>query len=185
MIRDVLASGRAFLARTPWLALPAAAVLLASCATSGYSYREDRGGGYYYGTPSVEYREVTPYPYGAYGWYGPYRHPYPGPYGYRYYRYYGPYAYPYYYGYPYTGSYRDPYRHRHPVPRPPQPDLPPDRPRSPWRDLDDLTRRRQAPPPASGGGSRTPTVAPPAGRGGFGDRLRRAKDRAAGREGTP
>jgi hypothetical protein len=124
----------------------AAAALLAGCVTSGYSYREDRGGGYYYGEPSVEYREIPSYPYGAYGAYGdhygpygPYRYAYPSPYGYRYYGY-GAYGYPYY------------YVPRYYVPRTPTRtiDRTPDRPRSPWRDLDEIRRRQRAQlPPAS------------------------------------
>lgn len=118
------------------LLLPLAAlVLLAGCAT-GYSYRAGNGD-YYHGTPRVEYRHHYPY-----GYYGPYRYdPYTGryyghPYRYRSYRY----GYPYY-GHPYYGH---PYYTPRPVyRRPVQPrvDTTPDRPRSPWRDLDSLRDR--------------------------------------------
>jgi hypothetical protein len=153
----------------------AAAVLLAGCVTSGYSYREDRGGGYYYGSPSVEYRELSPYPYGAYGPYGyyygpygPYRYAYPTPYGYS------------YYGY---GGYGYPYRY---VTRPPRAvDPTPDRPRSPWRDLDEVRRRQQTQAPQvprtpSTLPTRRPSVTPvtPSSGSGMGDRIQRARARA-------
>jgi hypothetical protein len=87
--------------RTGFLSLAAAgvAVLLAGCV-SGYQYREGNGD-YYYGQPSVEYRD---YGYGGYDGYG-----YPGGWsgslgwGYRYGGYgYGGYGYPWGgYGYPY------------------------------------------------------------------------------------
>jgi len=85
--------------RTGFLPLAAAsvAVLLAGCV-SDYRYREGNGD-YYYGQPSVEYRD---YGYGGYGYpggwggslgwgYGGYGYPYGG-YGYPY----GGYGYPYY-----------------------------------------------------------------------------------------
>ena len=74
------------------------AVLLAGCV-SGYQYREGNGD-YYYGQPSVEYRD---YGYGDYG-YGGYGYPggWSGSLGYGYG--YGGYGYPYGgYGYPYGG----------------------------------------------------------------------------------
>jgi hypothetical protein len=152
----------------------AAAALLAGCVTSGYSYREDRGGGYYYGTPSVEYRDVTPYPYdgygpyGYYGPYGPYRYAYPAPYGYRYYGYYG-----YGPGYPYHVP-------RYYVPRAPRTiDRTPDRPRSPWRDLDELRRRQRTQAPTISPPPPPQTVTPGTSPGGSGmsERIRRARRR--------
>lgn len=110
------------------LLLPLAAlVLLAGCAT-GYTYRGGSGD-YYHGAPRVEYRHYYPgYPYGYYG-YGPYR--------------YSPYS--RYYGYPYRyRTYRYGYPYGHPYYRPhvrPRVDTTPDRPRSPWRDLDNLRNR--------------------------------------------
>ena len=108
------------------LLLPLAAlVLLAGCVSTGYSYRSGNGD-YYHGRPSVDYRYYPSYPY---GYYGPYRDRYSSPYGYR------------YYGYPYG------YRHRYVYPRHPghyerpRTDPTPDRPRSPWRDLDRLRDR--------------------------------------------
>lgn len=203
MIRDSIDAGRAPRERGVRMALPVvAAALLAGCVTSDYRYREDHGGGYYYGTPSVEYRERNPYPYpyGAYpyGAYGPY-----GPYGA-----YGPYnpygwSYPYwprppYGGYsPYYGHYgHGPYGgypYRYVVPRravTPRTDPTPDRPRSPWRDLDHLRRPRTQPP---GGATQSPAVPPPPavmpttprGSSGLGERIRRAKERASVREDTP
>lgn len=184
MSRDFLVSARARL--RAGLVLPV--VLLAGCVTSGYSYREDRGGGYYHGSPSVEYRYVTPYPYGAYDpygygygpygsyryYYGPhgaYRYAHPGPYGYR------------YHGYgPYYGPYGYPYRY---VPR--RIDRTPDRPRSPWRDLDTLRRRErtQLPTVMPPSPPRTVTpVTPPSGSG-MSERLRRMRERASGGKGTP
>lgn len=188
MIRALITTGRAALPRWPILVL-APVVLLAGCVTSDYRYREDNGGGYYYGTPSVEYREVTPYPYGGYGYggygyYGPYRS-YPGPYGYR------RYGHDPYYGYgiyrysPYGYWRGDPYRY---VPRRPRSvDPTPDRSRSPWRDFDELRRRhdsRLPPPPVTTPAS--PSVRPtaPAAGSGMGERIRRAKERASGREDT-
>ena len=107
------------------LLLPLAAlVLLAGCVSTGYSYRSGSGD-YYHGRPSVDYRYYPSYPY---GYYGPYRYRYASPWGYRY----------YYGGYPYG------YRHRYVYPRyprhheRPRTDPTPDRPRSPWRDLDRL-----------------------------------------------
>ena len=46
-----------------------AAATLAGCAT-GYSYRNDNGGDYYYGQPRIEYRHYDPYGYGSYGYGG-------------------------------------------------------------------------------------------------------------------
>lgn len=202
MIRAYFDSGRAAPARGLRVVLPAvAAALLAGCVTSDYRYREDNGGGYYYGTPSVQYRERSPYPYGpypygyggygpygAYGPYGSYRYWHPSPYyGYRdpYYGYYG------YYGYPYGGyPYGYPYRHVEPRRRvAPRPDTTPDRPRSPWRDLDNLRRRQPTPPPVAppatqGIQPRSPAVLPAPTRSGTGERIRRAKERASGREET-
>lgn len=114
----------------------AAAVLLAGCVTTAdYRYYQGRGD-YYYGQPVIEYREqYYGYPWGFYGYYGypragwhlgfHYGHPY--------------YGYPYYW-YPYP----HPHVHRRPV-RPTEPtvDPTPDRPRSPWRDLEHLRRRSE------------------------------------------
>lgn len=165
--------------------LPVAAALLAGCVSSGYSYREDRGGGYYYGRPSVEYREVSPYPYGAYGPYdyyygpyGPYRYAYPTPYGYSHYGY-GAYGYPYRYAPRY-------YVPRSYVPRRPAVDPTPDRPRSPWRDFDELRRRQRTqlpqstPSPSPYVSPALPSVTPvtPASGSGMGDRIKRARARA-------
>lgn len=177
MIRTSLFSGRM---RAACVLPVAAAMLLAGCVTSGYSYREDRGGGYYYGQPSVEYRDVSPYPYGSYGPYGyyygpygPYRYAYPTPYGYSYYGYDR-------YGYPYR------YVPRYYVPRTRTVDPTPDRPRSPWRDLDELRRRQRtqlpestpSPPPnvITQPPSETP-VTPPSGSG-MSERIERARRRA-------
>ncbi len=198
MIRALIATGRAATPRWPALVLApiALATLLGGCVTSGYHYREDNGGGYYYGTPSVEYRDITPYPYGDYGYYGPYRYAYPSPYGYRRYGHdpygyrgywYGPYGVgPYgpWRGYPYG----DVPRHDSGQRRPRIVDPTPDRPRSPWRDFDELKRRQrtQSPPPIV-----TPAAPPvtrpvaPAPGSGLGERIRRAKERASGREDTP
>ena len=115
---------------------------LGGCATYDYA---DNGGGYYRGSPSVEYRYPAGYSDGYYP-YGPYGAvPYgygAGYYGYGYYGYGGPYYYRDYYGPP---------RHR-PPPRPrPDDGRPPDRPpppaigdrdrvKSPWRDMDRLRR---------------------------------------------
>ena len=88
--------------------------LLGGCVTDSYSYREDGGGGYYYGQPSVQYNYYD-YGYG-YGWpyYGsPF---YSGPfYGWNHFdRHWGYYGFPFrHYGYPYPH-----YRH-HRKPRPP------------------------------------------------------------------
>jgi len=82
------------------LAAASVAVLLAGCITP-YQYREGNGD-YYYGQPSVEYRDYgyDGYGYGypggwggslGYGYYGGYGYPYGG-YGYPY----GGYGYPYY-----------------------------------------------------------------------------------------
>lgn len=108
------------------LLLPLAAlVLLAGCVTTGYSYRAGNGD-YYHGRPSVDYRYYPSYPY---GYYGPYRYRYSSPWGYRYYYYHGdPYGYRYRYVRP-----RDPGHEERP-----RTDPTPDRPRSPWRDLDRL-----------------------------------------------
>jgi hypothetical protein len=172
MIRTSFISGRAAM-RAACVLPVAAAMLLAGCVTSGYSYREDRGGGYYYGRPSVEYRDAS-YPYGAYGPYdyygpyGPYRYAYPTPYGYS------------YYGY---GGYGYPYRY---VPRTRTVDPTPDRPRSPWRNLDELRRRGHTQLPQSRPMPRPPTVTPrppsvtpvtPSARSGMGDRIQRARER--------
>ena len=178
MIRTAFIPGRA--AKRAACVLPvAAAMLLAGCVTSGYGYREDRGGGYYYGQPSVEYREVSSYPYGAYGpydYYGPYgsyRYAYPTPYGYSYYGYGG-------YGYPYR------YVPRYYVPRTRTVDPTPDRPRSPWRDIDELRRRQRTQLPQSTP-SPTPYVSPrptsvtpvtPSAGSGMSDRIERARRRA-------
>lgn len=160
------------------LLLPATAVLLlGGCVSSGYTYRGDRSGGdYYYGRPSVEYREVGPSGYGYYGYYGPYRYYYPG-YGYRY-------RYPVHpYGYPDRHHHRywyDP-RYRHVRPRV---DTTPDRPRSPWRDLDHLRRRQQTPPPpVAAPPPQAPVIAPSGRPGGSApaDRARRARERAEDR----
>ena len=117
------------------LLLPLAAlVLLAGCVSTGYSYRSGNGD-YYHGRPSVDYRYYPSYPY---GYYGPYRYRYSSPYGYRYYGYpYGSrYRYPYRYGYPHGGH------HGHDRDDDDRPrDSTPDRPRSPWRDLDRLRDR--------------------------------------------
>ena len=62
--------------------------LLAGCVT-GYNYRQENGGDYYYGEPGVDYRYYD-YGYGGYGYgygYGNYGWPY---YGYPYYSWYGP-----------------------------------------------------------------------------------------------
>ena len=181
MIRTSLLSGRAAM-RAACVLPVAAAMLLAGCVTSGYSYREDRGGGYYYGQPSVEYRQVSPY-----GAYGPYD--YYGPYGsYRYYGPYGPYryAYPTPYGYSYYG-YGHPYRYvpRYYVPRTRTVDPTPDRPRSPWRDLDELRRRQRTqlpqstPSPAPYVSPRPPSVTPvaPSSGSGMSERIERARRR--------
>lgn len=175
MIRQSLLPGRAAMRAARVLPV-AAAMLLAGCVTSGYGYREDRGGGYYYGQPSVEYRHVSPYPYGAYGPYdysygpfGPYGYAYPTPYGYSYYG---------YGGYPYR------YVPRYYVPRTRTVDPTPDRPRSPWRDLDELRQRQrtqlpQTSPPRPSVSPRPRSVTPitPAPRSGMGDRLERARRR--------
>ena len=112
------------------LLLPLAAlVLLAGCVSTGYSYRSGNGD-YYHGRPSVDYRYYPSYPY---GYYGPYRNRYSSPWGY-----YGGYRYGY--GYPYGYGYRHRYvypRYPHHVERP-SADPTPDRPRSPWRDLNRL-----------------------------------------------
>lgn len=87
--------------RTGFLPLAAAsvAVLLAGCV-SDYQYREGAGD-YYYGQPSVEYRDYGDYGYGGYG--------YPGGWGASIGYGYGGYGYPYGgYGYPY-GGYGYPY----------------------------------------------------------------------------
>ena len=107
------------------LLLPAALVgLLGGCASAGYGYRD----GYYYGSPSVEYRyHDYGYPYGYYPYRG-YFHGYHG------YPYYGRYYYPPYY-----------YHHRRPrppvtgTPQPPGNDDDDDR-RPPWRDLNRRAR---------------------------------------------
>jgi hypothetical protein len=176
MIRTSFFSGRAAMRAACMLPI-AAAMLLAGCVTSGYSYREDGGGGYYYGRPSVEYREISPYPYGAYGYgaygpyeyygpYGPYRYAYPSPYGYSYYGYGYPYRYvPRYYN----------------VPRTPTADPTPDRPRSPWRDLDSLRRRERTQlPPMTSPTPRPPSVTPvtPSDGSSLGEQVRRARARA-------
>ena len=178
MIRALFSTLRAAPGRAVFAVLPlTAGALLAGCVTPGYQYREDRGGGYYYGSPSVEYRDVTPYPYGPYGAY---------PYGY-----YGPYAYPYgygyrHYGYRHHGGYPYGYPYRY-VPRyrtVPYTDRTPDRPRSPWRDLDRLPNpppRPVAPLPPRP----TSQPVPPPGGSGMGERLRRARERAAGQAGEP
>jgi hypothetical protein len=112
------------------LILPLAAlVLLAGCVSTGYSYRSGNGD-YYHGRPSVDYRYYPSYPYGYYGRYpGPYRYRYSSPWGY-----YG--GYPYGYGHHHRYRYVYP-RYPHHVERP-RTDPTPDRPRSPWRDLDRL-----------------------------------------------
>jgi hypothetical protein len=97
----VSAEGVATMKRTGFLPLAAAsvAVLLAGCV-SDYQYREGVGD-YYYGQPSVEYRD---YGYGGYGGYG-YPYGWGGSIGFGY----GGYGYPYGgYGYPY-GGYGYPY----------------------------------------------------------------------------
>lgn len=127
------------------LVLPlAAAALLAGCATTApYGYRDGQGD-YYYGRPSVEYRDHGVYP-GGYPYYGPYR---PGFYGS--FRYGWPYG---YYGYPYYG--RPYYRPIHgPVhrPHPHAPDTRPDG--GAWRNFDELHRRHD------GGEGAMPTPGP-------------------------
>ena len=89
------AEGDATMKRKGFLPLAAAsvAVLLAGCV-SGYQYREGAGD-YYYGQPSVEYRD---YGYGGYGYPGGWGGSFGFGYGYPY----GGYGYPYGgYGYPY------------------------------------------------------------------------------------
>lgn len=148
------------------LLLPiAAATLLAGCVTD-YGYRGGRGD-YYYGQPSVEYRNYGGY-YG--GFYGGYGYPY-GAYGY--------YGYPYYGHYPYRYQYRYPYyRHHYNYPRPgypytqpqPGPRPPATRPsdrddRAPWRNYDELRRRKQGTegvPPRSEGEPRMDRIPPAA-----------------------
>ncbi|MBN6149826.1 hypothetical protein JR065_05705 [Xanthomonas sp. AmX2] len=142
---------------------------LGGCAT--YDYAGGSQGGYYRGSPSVEYR----YPAGYYDGYSPYG--YGGYYGYGsgYYGYDGPY-------------YRDYYRPPRYYPRPPRPrpgdgeGRPPDRPpppsagggggtKVPWRDMDRLRRppgraaigpqpRASSPQPQSAQPARPATVAP-------------------------
>jgi hypothetical protein len=164
------------------LVLPVLAMaLLGGCIS--YSYRDGHGGDYYYGEPSVEYR-YTP-SYGIYGSYG----------SYGYYGNYGPYRYGYGdryrhdYGYPYSGRY---YRYPYYYVRPTQPratvDPTPDRPRSPWRDIDQLRRRQHADTTSP---SITPRSVPredaapaPSGGSSLGGMIRRAK-REGGREATP
>lgn len=124
------------------LLLPAiAAALLSGCVT--YGYRDGRGD-YYYGQPNTEYRYYGGYGYGypGYGYYG-----YPGYYGYSggYYGYGSPYWGGGYYRYyipsrPHGGGHHhgggDSDGHQTP---PPEQDRP-DRPRAPWRDLDEIAR---------------------------------------------
>lgn len=118
----------------------ATAVLLAGCVTTAdYRYYQGRGD-YYYGQPIIEYREHHyGYPWDFYGYYG---YPRAGwhlgfRYGYPYYGWHPYYGY-FYYGYPY------PHVHRRPVkPTEPSVDPTPDRPRSPWRDLEHLRRRSE------------------------------------------
>ena len=177
--------------------LPAVAVAaLAGCVTP-YGYRQGNGD-YYYGAPSVEYRDHSPYgygPYGSYGPYGPYRYGYPPrsswsfglrygyPYGYGYY----PYGYPYGYRGGYYGGY--PYGYPRHYRRPgsqPQPDPTPDNSRSPWRNLDQLRRRQ------TGGVMEPPRALPqpePSMRrrddSAAGAMIRRAQERERDREETP
>jgi hypothetical protein len=114
-----------------------ASALLAGCAT--YGYRGGHGGDYYYGQPGTQYRV-----YGSYGYPGYYGYAYPG----SYYGYYG-------YGAPYWGSY---YRYYRPSRPPHHGDHDhdhdgdhgspgsghdrPDRPKAPWRDLENVGRPR-------------------------------------------
>ncbi|WP_147653216.1 hypothetical protein [Vulcaniibacterium gelatinicum] len=121
----------------------AVAALLAGCVTTAdYRYYQGRGD-YYYGQPAVEYREhYYGHPWSFYGHYG---YPRAGwqlgfRYGYPYYPYYGWFP---YYGYPYYWH-PYPYVHRRPVkPGESTVDPTPDRPRSPWRDLEHLRRRSE------------------------------------------
>lgn len=85
-----------------------AAALLGGCVT-GYDYRGGNGGDYYYGQPSVEYRDdgyYSPYGYGGYGYPGGWSGTFGLGFGYGGYPYgYGYGGWPYgdpYYGYPYT-----------------------------------------------------------------------------------
>ncbi|WP_218569895.1 hypothetical protein [Pseudomonas sp. Hp2] len=106
--------------------------LLGGCAT--YDYTGGASGGYYRGTPSVQYRYPPGYYGGYYGGYGPYYGP----------GWIGLYDYP---AYPGRYYYRPPPVRRPPSgnagPRPPRPSQPaPPRPSvprqsspSPWRDL--------------------------------------------------
>lgn len=143
---------------------------LGGCAT--YDYAGGSQGGYYRGSPSVEYR----YPAGYYDGYYPYGYG-GGYYGYGsgYYGYGGPY---------YRDYYRPPH---HYYPRPPRPrpgdgeGRPPDRPpppsaggggtKVPWRDMDRLRRppgrasigpqpRSSSPQPQSAQPARPATMAP-------------------------
>jgi hypothetical protein len=149
------------------LILPAATVaLLGGCVMAPpYGYRADQGD-YYYGTPSVEYREVGPYgsyygyPYGYHGGgypgggYWSFGLRYGSSYGYPYsgYPYYGyPYGYRSGHGYPYYGH---PHAPRPPViVRPPRPYdghpnggvRPLDRHNPPWRSLDQTGRPQPQP----------------------------------------
>ncbi|WP_312709123.1 hypothetical protein [Stenotrophomonas sp.] len=110
---------------------------LTGCATYDY-VGGGRGGGYYHGAPSTEYR----YPYGY-----PYDSGYP---------YYGGYGY-YGYGNPYYSRpvYRPPPHNHRPPPRPGNggENRPPPPPRqnnggSPWRNLDSMRRPPQADRPS-------------------------------------
>lgn len=135
------------------LLLPlAAGVLLAGCVTTApYGYRGGDRGDYYYGQPSVDYRNYGSYGYGPYGYdpyYGPYR---PGvsiygrigsPYGYYGRPYYGGgyYGYPYgggYYGYPYHGR----PRHVHPGTGGGTGSRPDHGEGGGWRNIDEVRRR--------------------------------------------
>lgn len=111
--------------------LTLSAALLVGGGCVSYSYHTGDGGDYYSGTPSVQYRYMTPggiyYSYspwyGHYGYYG-----YPGYYG-------GYYGYPYYgsrhhgyYGYPYWGNpyyYGGTWGYWHGPYKPPRPNPPP------------------------------------------------------------
>ncbi len=195
------------------LLLPAAAIaLLSGCIAAPYGYRQGYGD-YYYGAPTVVYRDRTPY------YPGPY---YGDPYGYRYPR--GPvwsfglgYGYPYYgssyggyryggYPYSYRGGYGTPY-HGHPyrprppvIVRPPGPEgghhdrgpRPRDRDDPPWRNLDGIGRTSPPPQPNPPQRIATPRPEAPAQprtvreEGGRGVRIRRAgEERDSGREQTP
>lgn len=117
----------------------AVAALMAGCVTTApYGYRGGGQGDYYYGSPSVEYRDHGMYPGYGHPYYGPYRPGFHGSFRYGYPYGYGYYGRPYYGGgYPhyYRPIYRPVYR-----PRPNTPDTRPDG--GGWRNFDELRRRR-------------------------------------------